>query len=143
VRRLAALTARPVADQPVPRPTLAIADLDTDAAFGFVSWYFESRPTDWRRMGIVVFDDTRWGGGVGSEALRLWTTYLFDTTDTRRLDFATYSGNPAMCAIGRRLGFVEEARFREARAWAGEVHDGLVYGVLRAEWERAHPATAS
>lgn len=132
--RLEAYVALPVERRPVPRESLAIVDPD-DRMVGSVTWYWESRETDWRRMGIVVFNPAARSRGIGTEALSLWTTYLFDATTARRLDFSTYSGNAAMCGVGRALGFVEEGRFREARPWAGEVYDAVVYGVLRAEWE--------
>ncbi|EME63778.1 GNAT family N-acetyltransferase [Amycolatopsis decaplanina] len=87
-------------------------------------------------MGLVSYDERYWGGGFGTEALRMWTTYLFSRTDALRLDFATYSGNPGMITPGRRLGFVEEGRFRRARRWSGGVHDAVVYGALREEWDQ-------
>ncbi|MFI7115794.1 GNAT family N-acetyltransferase [Amycolatopsis sp. NPDC049868] len=119
-----------------PRTSLAVCALRDGRLIGRVSWYWESRETDWRRMGLVIYDERYWGGGYGTEALRMWTTYLFARTDTLRLDFATFSGNPGMIAVGRRLGFTEEGRFRRARRWAGGVHDAVVYGVLREEWGR-------
>ncbi|WP_051478973.1 GNAT family protein [Arthrobacter sp. H5] len=64
-----------------------------------------------------------------------WTDYLFGATDIRRLDFATWSGNHAMCRVGLRLGWREEARFRDARMVDGVVHDSVVYGMLRREWK--------
>lgn len=127
---------------PEPRTMFAIAvsetgsEHDTGRLVGLVSWYWESHATDWRRMGIAIHDETYWGRGLGTEAMALWTSYLFDHTDALRLDYATYSGNPGMVAVGRRLGFVEEARHRQARRWAGGVHDAVVMGVLRAEWDR-------
>jgi RimJ/RimL family protein N-acetyltransferase len=120
--------------RPNPRESLAIVT-PADRMVGSVTWYWESKVSGWRRMGIVLFDPAARGMGVGRQALALWTTYLFANTADRRLDFATYSGNEAMCAVGRRLGFVEEARFRQARPWQGVDHDGVVFGVLREEWE--------
>lgn len=61
--------------------------------------------------------------------------YLFATTEVVRLDFATWSGNTGMCRIGHKLGWVEEARFRQARQLRGQRYDSVVYGVLRAEWD--------
>ncbi|MER6664816.1 GNAT family protein [Amycolatopsis japonica] len=126
----------PKAEPSDPRTSLAVCDLKDGRLIGRVSWYWESRQTDWRRMGLVIYDEQYWGGGYGTEALRLWTTYLFARTDTLRLDFATFSGNPGMIVVGQRLGFLEEGRFRRARRWSGGVHDAVVYGVLRDEWDR-------
>ncbi|ANN21571.1 hypothetical protein SD37_05540 [Amycolatopsis orientalis] len=127
-------------ERPDPRSSLAVTDLSDGRLIGQVSWYWESRQTDWRRLGLAIYDERYWNGGFGTEALRLWTTYLFSRTDALRLDFATFSGNPGMIAVGRRLGFVEEGRFRRARRWSGGVHDAVVYGVLREEWEQMNGA---
>lgn len=101
---------------------------------GAVSWYWESEATEWARMGVTVFDPALRGQGIGREALSLWTTMLFDATDWVRLDLATWSGNAAMLAVARSLGFVEEARFRRARVVDGRRYDAVVTGVLREEW---------
>lgn len=120
-------------DLPTPRTSLAVVQAADDRLVGIVTWYWESEETDWRRLGIVLWDETVWGQGLGAEALALWTDYLFATTDALRLDVATYSGNPGMIAAARRAGFVEEARMRKARRWLGGVHDAVVLGVLREE----------
>lgn len=139
IARFQELARTDTASLPIPRTMLGIAAPD-GALIGMVSWYWYCQNTDWRRMGIVIQDEAWWGRGVGTAAMSLWTTYLFDHTDALRLDFATYSGNPAMLAIGRRLGFVEEGRFRHARRWSGGVHDAVVMGVLRHEWnEHSRP----
>lgn len=120
---------------PTPRGMLGVEDAADGVLVGMVTWYWEDERTDWRRLGVVIHDEHRWGRGLGTEAMALWTSYLFDRTDALRLDFATYSGNPGMLAVGQRLGFVEEGRFRSARRWSGGVHDAVVMGVLRGEWE--------
>lgn len=114
----------------------AIAGLADDGLLGLVTWYWESRETNWRRLGIVLYDPATWGQGLGTEAFRLWTGHVFAATDVCRLDFSTWSGNPGMIGIGRRLGFVEEGRFRRARIVDGVHYDAVVMGILREEWER-------
>ncbi|WP_240644197.1 GNAT family N-acetyltransferase [Antribacter gilvus] len=101
---------------------------------GTVAWYWESRETAWVRTGITVYDPEVRGRGIGREALGLWVSYLFAATDWVRLDFATWSGNHAMLAVGRALGFTEEGRFRQAREVDGRRYDSVVMGVLREEW---------
>ncbi len=119
---------------PTPRMRLAVADITDDRLLGSVGWYWESQETDWRRIGIVLYDPAVWSGGRGTEAVALWTTYLFETTDVVRLDCATWSGNARMCRVGEKLGWTLEARFREARVVDGQRYDSVVYGVLRSEW---------
>lgn len=115
----------------------AIAGSVDDELLGLVTWYWESRETNWRRLGISLYDPATWRQGLGTEAFRLWTDHVFATTDVVRLDFSTWSGNPGMMGIGRRLGFTEEGRFRRARVVDGVHYDAIVMGVLREEWERA------
>lgn len=135
VRRKERESRTPPAQRPDPRTSLVIADSADDELIGQVSWYWESEATDWRRMGMVLYDPARWNRGFGTQALRLWTTYLFTRTSSERLDLATYSGNPGMMRVAQKLGFREEGRFRKARVVGGRFYDSLVYGILREEWQ--------
>jgi RimJ/RimL family protein N-acetyltransferase len=122
-------------DLPVPRQLLVIAPIgDEGRLVGMLNWYWECRETDWRRIGIGIYDPALRGRGLGSEALRLWTAYLFETTDAWRLDLATYSGNLAMCRSAIAAGYVEEARLRYARRWSGGVHDAMIFAAYRERW---------
>ncbi|TKV28693.1 GNAT family N-acetyltransferase [Arthrobacter sp. NamB2] len=137
VRSLGSLLDQPRTAAP-PRRAV-VADRGTDSLIGVVSWYYECEVSDWRRVGITVFDPSHRGRGVGLEALTLWAAHLFSSTGIRRLDFATWSGNAAMCRVGEKAGWREEARFRDAREVRGEVYDAVVFGVTRGEWERTAP----
>ena len=118
----------------LPPAQLVVADGVTGGFCGVVSWYWESRETDWARMGVVLHDPMIRGRGAGSAALEQWITLLFASTAWRRLDLATWSGNTAMCRVAEGLGLVREATFRRARVVDGEIYDSVVYGVLREEW---------
>lgn len=126
-------------------PGRLVVDVGGDLV-GTVAWYWESRETAWARMGITVYDPAVRGRGIGRTALVLWTSFLFESTQWVRLDFATWSGNDAMLGVGKALGFIEEARFRQARVVDGERYDSVVMGVLRDEWrapERRQPSRVS
>jgi RimJ/RimL family protein N-acetyltransferase len=129
-----------IATPPDPRTTLAIADAATDALVGSVNWYWESQETLWLSLGIVLYDETRWGQSLGYEALGLWSDYLFAAmTQIVRLDLRTWSGNVGMMRLAQKVGYREEARFRKARIVAGQHYDGMGYGVLREEWTARYP----
>ena len=126
---------------PMPRRSLVVAPLDTDLLLGTVTWIWESEETNWLKVGIVLYDPEWWGRGIGYEALGLWSDYLFRAMPALvRLDLRTWSGNRGMMRLAEKLGYLEEARFRQARIVDGRYYDGLGYGVLRTEWERRYPA---
>jgi RimJ/RimL family protein N-acetyltransferase len=133
-----ATTVPPSGDEGLP-PSRLVVDVDGELV-GTVAWYWESRETEWARMGVTVYDPALRGRGIGRAALALWTSLLFERTPWVRLDFATWSGNEAMLGVGKTLGFVEEARFRQARLVDGARYDSVVMGVLRDEWAASQPS---
>lgn len=125
-----------------PRPALVIARRQYDRLLGRVSWYWQSRATGlpWISLGIVIYDPADWRQGLGYEALGLWCDYLWQAfSDIVRLDLRTWSGNTGMMRLALKLGFVEEARFRQARLVKDRFYDSLGYGVLRHEWQAHYP----
>lgn len=118
------------------RTELVIADPANNAPIGRVSRYWQSEATNWLSLGIAIFSEGNWGGGLGRESLLLWGSYLFEhMPELARLDLRTWEGNRRMIALALGLGFKEEARFRKARIVEGKYWDALGFGVLREEWE--------
>ncbi|MEM7125532.1 MAG: GNAT family protein [Chloroflexota bacterium] len=125
---------------PTPRKRLVIAEQVNEQLIGTVSWYWIGQETDWLAQGIVIFDESHWQRCIGYEAFGLWSQYLFDNMpQIVRLDLRTWSGNHGMQGLARKLGYQEEARFRNARLVDGEYYDGLGFGILREEWESRYP----
>ena len=107
-------------DWELPRWRMVIADRATDRLVGAVSRYWISEPSHWAAFGIDIYDPSHWSKGIGSEALRLWCDHLSATVpEFVRLDLRTWSGNERMIKLARKLGFREEARFRDARIVKG------------------------
>jgi RimJ/RimL family protein N-acetyltransferase len=119
--------------------TLVIANPVDDTLMGLVCWNWESQESRWPSVGIVLYDETQWRRGFGFEALGLWCQLVFDSLGVHRIDLRTWSGNEAIQALARKLGFCEEARFREARQVEGKYFDSLAFGILREEWTSRHP----
>jgi RimJ/RimL family protein N-acetyltransferase len=76
------------------------------------------------------------GQGLGEQALRWLTAYLFDEFPAiRRVEGNTRQDNRAMRRVFERAGYVKEAHYREA--WpmeGGEVYDAVGYAILRRDW---------
>lgn len=77
------------------------------------------------------------GQGVGTQALRWATEYLFTTLpEVLRIEGQTRQDNLAMRKTFRRCGYIKEAHFR--RAWFtfdGAYFDTIGYAILREDWQ--------
>jgi RimJ/RimL family protein N-acetyltransferase len=104
---------------------------------GTVTRYWVDERTEWLEVGVGIYEARSWGKRYGTEALALWVDYLFESLPVRRIGLRTWEGNPRMMRLARRLGFTEEARFREAYVAGGRAYDRMAFGLLRREWLRA------
>lgn len=103
---------------------------------GFVSYYWECQATRWLEIGIEIYDDSIWGNGYGTHALRLWIDHIFNQfPELEHIGLTTWSGNPGMMRTAEKLGMTKEAHIRKVRYWKGEYYDSIKYGILREEWE--------
>ncbi len=136
IKRLPALLGVLVRERLAPPRRMVI---ETRAAFpiGSVSRYWVDERTQWMEVGIGLYEARHWSRGYGSEALALWIDHLFETMPLRRIGLRTWSGNRRMIGLARRLGFRQEAAFREAYATPKHAYDRLSFGLLRREWRRA------
>jgi RimJ/RimL family protein N-acetyltransferase len=77
------------------------------------------------------------GTGLGSQALRWLTGYLFtELPGIRRIEGTTRQDNIAMRRTFRTCGYVKEAHYRQAwPAPDGTVYDAVGYAILRSDWE--------
>ncbi|WP_369260388.1 GNAT family N-acetyltransferase [Streptomyces sp. R35] len=121
-------------DDPRAQQTFTVEDLADGRAIGMVDYRdldsFAGRAT----VGITIGERDRWGGGYGSEALRLLLDHLFGALRLHRVELDTWSGNERAMRAFRAVGFVEEGRRRESVRVGDEWYDGVEFGLLREEW---------
>ncbi|MGM8215404.1 GNAT family N-acetyltransferase [Bacillaceae bacterium W0354] len=110
-----------------------------DEIIGTVNYYWEHRPSNWMEIGIGIYNPKYWSGGYGTEAIKLWINYLFESyKEIPRIGYTTWSGNIRMIRVGEKLGMIEEARIRKFRLYNGVYYDSVKMGILREEWEQKH-----
>lgn len=102
---------------------------------GSLCYYWEHEASLWLEIGIVIYDPSHWSGGIGTEAIRLWITHLFNELPLVRIGYTTWSGNIRMMKVGEKLGMKMEARLRKCSFYNGEYYDSIRMGILREEWE--------
>lgn len=119
---------------PSPRQRATIALTDS-TPIGWVTRYGSKRfPAVWY-IGIDICEDAYLNGGLGTEALRLWTGYLFNGSDIHKIEIHTWSINPRMARVAEKLNFTHEGTERELIQWQGEWIHRLRFGLLRRDWE--------
>ncbi|WP_047981820.1 GNAT family N-acetyltransferase [Ornithinibacillus contaminans] len=101
---------------------------------GIVSYYWEHKPSNWLEIGIVIYSPNYWNGGYGTEALKLWIDYLFNSLSIHRIGLTTWSGNERMIKVSEKLGMIIEGRIRKSRTYQGTYYDSIKMGMLREEW---------
>ena len=107
-----------------------------DKIVGSVRAHFEDGDLKrWIDMGITVYPDEIWGNHIGSKALKLFIDYLFKIYDLPHLGLTTWSGNPRMMGVAKRIGMKQEACIRQVRYYQNQYFDSVKYGILRSEWE--------
>lgn len=92
-----------------------------------------------RRAELGVALRREWEGrGLAGEAVAELARRAFEDLGLHRLTADADPRNAAAIALLERLGFRREGLLREHHRRGGEWQDGVLYGLLRAEWaERA------
>ncbi|KAI1323366.1 putative GNAT family acetyltransferase [Xylariaceae sp. FL0255] len=87
----------------------------------------------WTDVSIDVLKKHQ-GKGYGGEAIRWALWWSFQMAGLHRVQIQAFSFNTGAMKLYERLGFREEGRLRDHMWFAGEWHDGLIYGMLEHEW---------
>jgi RimJ/RimL family protein N-acetyltransferase len=85
-------------------------------------------------IGIELLPEAR-GQGVGTEAQRLLADWLFETTETNRVEASTDVDNVAEARALEKAGFRREGVTRGAQFRAGGYHDLVLFARLRSDPE--------
>ncbi|MGI4751643.1 MAG: GNAT family N-acetyltransferase [Janthinobacterium lividum] len=72
-----------------------------------------------------------WGKGIMSEALALFTGYIFDQFEVRRIYAGVFGSNPASAKVLQKAGYQQEALFKKALFKNDLYDDELIFAKLR------------
>lgn len=87
---------------------------------------------------IVIGDKTYWSKGYGTDALIIFTRFLFTQWNFHRISLDTWDKNIRAIRAYEKVGFKIEGRQREARYVLGNYHDAILMGLLRTEFLILH-----
>ena len=112
----------------------AVRLLENDTFIGYleVDGILWNHGTAWISLGIG--EAVHRGRGYGHAAMTLGLDFVFGELNLRRIQLTVFSYNTPAISLYERLGFRREGVFREFLHRDGELHDMLLYGLLRREW---------
>ncbi len=103
-------------------------------------WYFTSIPYfDGLEIGYTMFDPLQRGQGIMTEALSLFTDYLFQSRKIHRVQLIIAEGNLASAKVAQKCGFTYEGTARQAMFQRGQYRDMQWYALLRDELDTCLP----
>ncbi len=85
-------------------------------------------------FGIAIGEKNYWSKGYGTESAQLIIQYGFDQLNLHRITSSAISYNERSIRLHKRVGFVEEGRYREVDFKNGAYHDLVMFGLLKKEW---------
>ncbi len=92
-----------------------------------------SMPQGVYELGISLFETGDRGRGLGTDAVRLLTRYLFQHEEADRVQASTWVENRAMRRVFEKLGFAEEGILRSYMPSKRGRDDYVMYGITKAD----------
>ena len=105
----------------------------TDKVIGSVD-FPRRHEDDVLEIGYILNPD-HWGLGYVPEAARALIDLAFKELNLHKIELSCFGYNLQSQRVAEKLGFTLEARIRDRKDAQGNRCDGLIYGLLRSEWE--------
>jgi [ribosomal protein S5]-alanine N-acetyltransferase len=97
-------------------------------------FFFKGAPfQEGYEVGYTLFRRADRGHGVMSEALPIFSAYLFEAKPIQRLALHAPCGNSASQRVAEKSGYRHEGTLRQSFFMRGEYHDCEAYALLRVE----------
>lgn len=117
---------------------LALVVADTGELIGTATLYAFDRRNHRCEIGYMLARPY-WGRRYMQEALEALIVYGFGTLELHRIEADIHPDNIASGRILEGFHFQQEGHLRERWFVNGEVSGSLMYGLLRRDWDAAHP----
>jgi RimJ/RimL family protein N-acetyltransferase len=116
------------------RASFIIAPLDDSRPVGEVVINQIDRTNNNANIRIAIFSPDDYGGGYGTEAMRLMVDYGFRELKLHRIELGVYAFNPRAIRVYEKVGFKREGVLRDILFYDREYHDEIVMSILEYEW---------
>jgi len=105
----------------------------SDDIIGFVSYFKTAAYVSGYELGYQIFKSEHRGKGYGSEALKMFSAFLFELYPITRLQICMEKDNIASEMIAKKCGFIFEGQMRDAWRVSGQLITNQVYSMIRSE----------
>jgi len=123
---------------------VAIVDAQDGRLLGTMQFYRSAPCIHGFELGYIIHDPADRGDGKASEAVRLFSDYLFETLpDFYRLQLIIEAWNVPSWKLAERCGFVREGLLRSAGFGSGDPADCFIYCRTRKDWHEARHSPVS
>jgi ribosomal-protein-alanine N-acetyltransferase len=99
---------------------------------GFHNWYAVHQRAE---LGYMLNKDEHKRKGYMSEAVSTMLNYGFNVMNLNRIEACIGPGNEASLAIVKKYGFTQEGYLRKHYVVADEIHDSLIFSLLKEEYK--------
>ena len=113
---------------------LVIVAKEDSAVIGDIGVHFIDSDGAQCEIGCTL-SSTHYDKGYATEALRSVITYLFGKLGKHRITASVDPRNEASIRLMERLGFRQEAHFRQSYFFRGTWADDIIYAMLKSEWK--------
>ena len=100
---------------------------------GQILFYTEPWYNTALEIGFGIYDDEDRGRGFVTEAVRIFSAYLFALRPVPRIQMVTSADNLAAQRVAEKCGFMKEGVLRQAYFARGRYHDCAMHSLLRDE----------
>ena len=123
---------------------VAIVDAQNSRLIGTMQFYRSAPCIHGFEMGYIIHEAADRGAGKATEAVRLFSDYLFETLpDFYRLQLIIEAWNVPSWKLAERCGFVREGLLRSAGFGSGDPADCFIYCRTRKDWHEARHSPIS
>jgi RimJ/RimL family protein N-acetyltransferase len=85
-------------------------------------------------VGILIGETDHWGGGYGTDAMRVLCRFGFEMMNLHRIELEVFDDNARAIRCYEKVGFQHEGRRRHADYRHGAYRDVVMMGLLRHEF---------
>jgi RimJ/RimL family protein N-acetyltransferase len=120
-----------------------IETLEQNEAIGQIDYYDLDLVSRNCWTSIMIGNPDYWGGGYGTDAMRVLLRYLFGQLDVHRVVLTTLETNVRAQRSYAKNGFVQEGVLRDWMFFDGAYQAGIIMSVLDEDFRRTEEQSTS